>query len=121
MKKPPPDAEAAKAASLKRYWRSNLGVLFVLLSIWAAAGLGCGVLFADALNAYRLPGTGIPLGFWFAQQGSILVFVVLILVYCLVMNRLDAAHLKELRSIADGENQTPAQENRLAASAGENP
>ena len=59
----------------------------VLLTIWAAAGLGCGVLFADRLNQYRLG--GYPLGFWFAQQGSILTFVVLILVYAAVMNAVD--------------------------------
>ena len=59
----------------------------VLLSVWAAVGLGCGILFADALNAYRLG--GIPLGFWFAQQGSIAVFVVLVLVYAVVMNAMD--------------------------------
>jgi len=70
----------------------------VLLIVWAAAGLGCGVLFADALNAYRLG--GFPLGFWFAQQGSILVFVVLILVYALAMRRLDAEHHAELAALA---------------------
>ena len=59
----------------------------VLLAIWAAIGLGCGVLFADRLNDYHLG--GFPLGFWFAQQGSIYVFVILIFVYVVLMNRLD--------------------------------
>lgn len=86
------------AAAVRRYWRSNVRVMAVLLSIWAVAGLGCGVLWADRLNAYRLG--GFPLGFWFAQQGSILVFVLLILVYCLLLNRLDAAHHRELEEIA---------------------
>ena len=75
------------AAATRRYWRMNLLLMAVLLSIWAIVGLGCGILFADALNAYRLG--GIPLGFWFAQQGSIAVFVVLVLVYAVVMNAMD--------------------------------
>jgi putative solute:sodium symporter small subunit len=74
------------------YWRKNLLVMALLLSLWAGVSLGCGILFADTLNAYELPGTGYPLGFWFAQQGSIVVFVLLILAYCLFMNRLDARH-----------------------------
>ncbi len=74
--------------------------MVALLLVWAAAGLGCGVLFADALNRFRFG--GFPLGFWFAQQGSILVFVLLILVYCLALNRLDAAHHRELERIRAG-------------------
>lgn len=60
-----------------------------LLIIWAIAGLGCGVLWADFLNEWSLFDTGYPLGFWFAQQGSILIFVLLILIYAVAMNRLD--------------------------------
>ena len=71
------------------YWRANLKVMGVLLSIWFAVSFGAGVLFARPLNAVELPGTGFPLGFWFAQQGSIYTFVVLIFVYVVVMNRLD--------------------------------
>ena len=85
------------AASIQRYWRRNLRVMAVLLAIWAGAGLGCGVLFADWLNRFHL--AGFPLGFWFAQQGSILVFVVLILIYGLALNRLDAEHHRELERI----------------------
>ena len=61
--------------------------MIVLLAIWAFVGLGCGVLFADWLNQFKIG--GFPLGFWFAQQGSIYVFVVLIFVYVKLMNRLD--------------------------------
>ena len=50
---------------------------------------GCGILFADALNAFRIPGTGFKAGFWFAQQGAIYAFLVLIFVYVRLMNRLD--------------------------------
>ena len=84
---------------LERYWRKNVRITLVLLGIWAFVGLGCGVLFADYLNQYKLPGTGFPLGFWFAQQGSIIVFVLLILIYCIFMNRLDAQHHKDLSEL----------------------
>jgi len=80
-----PDAEAKR-----RYWRKNLGWLAGLLSVWFLVSLGCGVLFADFLDdRFTLPGTGFKLGFWFAQQGSIYVFLGLIAVYVVVMNRLD--------------------------------
>lgn len=85
------------AEAIARYWRKNVRIMTVLLVIWAAAGLGCGVLFADVLNRFSLG--GFPLGFWFAQQGSILVFVVLILIYALLLNRLDAEHHDELQKI----------------------
>ncbi len=84
-------------AAIDRYWRSNLRLMTLLLAIWAGVGLGCGVLFADSLNQYSLG--GFPLGFWFAQQGSIITFVVLILVYALSLNRLDAHHHRELEQI----------------------
>lgn len=85
------------AESIHRYWRKNLRVMAVCLVIWAVAGLGCGVLFADTLNRFSLG--GFPLGFWFAQQGSIVVFVLLILIYGLVLNRLDAEHHRDLERI----------------------
>ena len=85
--------EAEKAAfDAAGYWRANLKVMGVLLSIWFAVSFGAGILFARPLNAVDLPGTGFPLGFWFAQQGSIVVFVVLILAYVVLANRLDRAH-----------------------------
>ena len=93
------DTTRNKAArALRRYWRANIRFMAVLLGLWALAGLGAGILFADALNAYRISGTGFPLGFWFAHQGSIIVFVLLILAYCLYMNRLDKRHRRELES-----------------------
>jgi len=73
----------------KLYWRTNLRYLAALLSTWFLVSYGCGILFVDWLNEFRLPGTGFKLGFWFAQQGSMYVFVVLIFVYVLLMNRLD--------------------------------
>jgi len=92
------------AACIDRYWRANVTVMAILLFIWGGVSLGCGILFADALNAYTL--AGFPLGFWFAQQGSIIVFVLLILIYCVILNRLDAKHhdeLTQLRGNGDGE------------------
>ena len=71
------------------YWSRNLRYLAILLAIWFAVSFGCGILLADALNEIRIPGTGFKLGFWFAQQGSIYVFVALIFVYARLMNRLD--------------------------------
>ena len=72
---------------MQGYWRKNVTIMVVLLAIWAFVGLGCGVLFAKTLNQFSLG--GFPLGFWFAQQGSIIVFIILILVYAILLNRLD--------------------------------
>jgi putative solute:sodium symporter small subunit len=65
------------------------------LAVWFLVSFGFGVLMADFLDRIRIPGTGFPLGFWFAQQGSIYVFVVLIFVYVYLMNRLDREHQVE--------------------------
>ena len=78
-----------EAATRKAYFRANIRLIGVLLAIWAFVSFGCGVLLAPWLNGFMLPFTQYPLGFWFAQQGSIYVFVVLILVYVVAMNRLD--------------------------------
>ena len=96
---PPADRAALIEASRERYWRDNLRVMAILLALWAFASFGCGILLADWLNQYRLPFTGFPLGFWFAQQGAIVVFVLCILMYCIVMNRLDRRHHDELERI----------------------
>ncbi len=85
-------------ACIARYWRRNVALMAWLLLVWAAAGLGCGVLFADSLNAFRRG--GFPLGFWFAQQGSIVIFVVLILVYAIRMGKVDRDHHAELEALA---------------------
>ncbi|HKK94530.1 MAG TPA: DUF4212 domain-containing protein [Longimicrobiales bacterium] len=79
----------AAAPDRGAYWRINLRYLAVLLTIWFAVSYGAGILFVEQLNAFTLPGTSFPLGFWFAQQGSIYVFVALIFVYVVLMNRLD--------------------------------
>ena len=69
------------------YWKENLKYLILLLIIWFLVSYGAGILFKDVLNQVYLG--GFPLGFWFAQQGSIYVFVILIFVYVRLMNKLD--------------------------------
>jgi len=71
----------------KKYWKENLKYLAILLSIWFLVSFVFGILLVDELNTIRLG--GFKLGFWFAQQGSIYVFVVLIFVYIRLMNKLD--------------------------------
>ena len=73
--------------NLRQYWKENLRYLVILLSIWFLVSYGCGILFAEQLNSLRLG--GFKLGFWFAQQGSMYVFVLLIIVYVRLMNNLD--------------------------------
>ena len=73
----------------REYWKANLRWLGILLGIWAFVSYGCGILMVDFLDRFKLPGTNLKLGFWFAQQGSIYGFVLLIAVYVRVMNRLD--------------------------------
>jgi len=94
----PPQPDVLRK-ELDRYWHKNLIIMGALLFIWAILGLGCGVLFADTLNQWRLPGTGYPLGFWFAQQGSIVSFVAIILTYCLIMNKIDREHHLKIEKI----------------------
>lgn len=74
-------------ASRRSYWRTNLFYLAALLIVWFAVSFGCGILFVDQLD--RITFLGFPLGFWFAQQGSIYTFVILIFMYVFLMNRLD--------------------------------
>ena len=72
------------------YWRTNLRYLLVLLSIWFMVSYGAGILLADYLNKFSIG--GFKLGFWFAQQGAIYVFVILIFTYVYLMNRLERKH-----------------------------
>ncbi len=72
-----------------RYWHKNIILVTVLLAVWFAVSLGAGVLFRDWLDANFLPVGNAPFGFWMAQQGSIICFVVLLFVYKVLMNRLE--------------------------------
>ncbi|WP_439537495.1 DUF4212 domain-containing protein [Methyloversatilis sp.] len=69
------------------YWQATLGLLTKILIVWFVVSFGAGILFADALNGIHLG--GYPLGFWFAQQGSIYVFIALIFYYAKKMGDID--------------------------------
>lgn len=84
---PPTDTDGMSDARRRAYWRANLRLLVALLTVWFAVSLGAGVLLVDVLNTVQIG--GYKLGFFMAQQGSILVFVALIFVYVWAMNRLD--------------------------------
>lgn len=82
------NAETAMANGQRdAYWRANLRLVAGLLAVWFAVSFGCGILWVDWLDQFQF--FGFKLGFWFAQQGSILSFVVLIAVYVVMMQRLD--------------------------------
>lgn len=74
----------------QEYWRKNLRLMSVLLAIWALVSFGAGIFLADLLNTIEI--AGFPLGFWFANQGSILVFLALIAIYVWRMDKLDASY-----------------------------
>ena len=71
----------------KKYWRLNLQYLIILLGVWFIVSYGFGIFWVEELNTIRIG--GFKLGFWFAQQGSIYIFIILIFVYVFLMNSLD--------------------------------
>jgi len=71
------------------YWRGQLRRILLLLAVWAVVGFGMGIFGVEALNAFSLG--GMPFGFWMAQQGSIFVFVLLIMIYAVTSDRADRA------------------------------
>ncbi|WP_233544114.1 DUF4212 domain-containing protein [Salinisphaera sp. Q1T1-3] len=77
----------SKHSPARAYWRANLRLLSMLLIVWFVVSYGCGILFVDTLNQVQLG--GYPLGYFFAQQGAIYVFVGLIFFYAWRMNALD--------------------------------
>ena len=85
----PPSADAERRSELaaERYWRDNLRLVGCCLAIWFAVSFGCGILWEDWLDQFHI--AGFPVGFWFAQQGSIYVFVALIFFYARRMATLD--------------------------------
>jgi putative solute:sodium symporter small subunit len=76
-----------KQLSNKAYWKRNLNILLILLIIWFTVSFGFGILLVDQLNTIKIG--GFKLGFWFAQQGSIYSFIILIFIYVIKMNQLD--------------------------------
>ena len=73
--------------NLKTYWKKNVRLLLSLLVVWFVVSFGFGILFVEQLNTIRIGGA--KLGFWFAQQGAIYVFLVLIVIYIVRMHKLD--------------------------------
>ena len=71
----------------KNYWHSNLKILSILLSIWFLVSFGFGIIWSDFFDQFKIG--GFKIGFWFAQQGSIYFFVILIFIYIYLMNKLD--------------------------------
>ena len=76
--------------SSNAYWRANIRIIWVCLAIWALVSYGFGIILRPLVSG--IPVGGSDLGFWFAQQGSILVFILLIFWYAARMNRLDREH-----------------------------
>jgi putative solute:sodium symporter small subunit len=75
------------------YWNANLIIVIFLLSIWFLSSFGAGILFSDYLDNFQIG--GFKLGFWFSQQGSIISFVFIIVLYCFLMNKLDKKYDSE--------------------------
>ena len=71
----------------KAYWKENISYLFILLAVWFLVSFVAGIILKDVLNDFKLG--GFKVGFWFAQQGSMYVFVILIFIYVRLMNKLD--------------------------------
>ena len=84
----PGDGAGETSTAESGYWRENVRLLVTLMAIWFVSSFGAGILFRDFLDQFMIG--GYPLGFWFAQQGSIYVFIVLIYVYAKWMDRIDA-------------------------------
>lgn len=82
------------------YRKSSLTILFSLLTIWFVVSFGCGILFREWLDQFTI-GTA-PLGFWMAQQGSIICFVLILIAYAVLMGRLDEKHGYSDKSNAKG-------------------
>ena len=74
------------------YWRSSIRLILILLAVWALVSLGAGILLVRFLNQFSIG--RLPVGFWMAQQGSIIVFVALIFVFARRMDKLDRRHSK---------------------------
>ena len=75
------------------YWKSNLKIVISLLIVWFLVSFGFGIIWSDALDNIQIG--GFKLGFWFAQQGSIFVFVIIIFIYVFLLNRLDKKHFSK--------------------------
>ncbi|PHR92303.1 MAG: hypothetical protein COA69_07940 [Robiginitomaculum sp.] len=77
-------------ATVAAYWKANISLMLKLLAVWAFVSYGCGILFRPFLDQFSIGGA--PLGFWFAQQGAIYVFLVLVIIYIWRMSAIERAH-----------------------------
>ena len=77
---------------MNKYWQDNLKIISILLAIWFIVSFGFGILLSDFLDQFKFG--GFKLGFWFAQQGSIFFFVILIFIYVHLLNKLDDKYKK---------------------------
>lgn len=84
------DAEVIGEQAVSSYWRANIRLLLGLLAVWFVTSFGFGILFVDELN--KIPFFGFGMGFWWAQQGAIYVFIILIFVYAIAMKRIERRH-----------------------------
>ena len=80
--------------NVDEYWKKNIQIVIILLSIWFLASFGFGIIFANDLDQINF--FGFKLGFWFAQQGSILIFVAIIFIYIRLMKKLDQDFKEEI-------------------------
>lgn len=81
------DSSGVSQDTKDAYWKANISLLIKLMIVWFIVSFGAGILFVEQLNAFTV--FGFPLGFWFAQQGSIYAFVALIFVYVIRMNKIE--------------------------------
>ncbi len=82
-----PEQEGATSPNEKAYWSQNIRLLWTLMTIWFVVSFGAGILFRDFLDRFALG--GYPLGFWFAQQGAIYFFILLIIFYSVRMKQIE--------------------------------
>ena len=80
----------SSSTSINSYWKANLSITFKILIVWFSISFGCGIIFKEELDQFSIGGA--PLGFWMAQQGSIIGFVILLIIYSFLMNKLDQKH-----------------------------
>ena len=85
----------ANSNEQKHYWKVNIRIMSILLSIWFLVSFGFSIIFVDKLNELNL--FGFKFGFWWAQQGSIFTFVLLVFVYSILMNRVDRKYQEEIK------------------------
>ena len=81
---------APPPSPISTYWKANLFITFKILIVWFSISFGCGIIFKEELDQFSIGGA--PLGFWMAQQGSIIGFVILLIIYSFLMNKLDQKH-----------------------------